>query len=57
MIFDILSQYHQKFGLSVTVVMGYVCILSIFVFLFLFGLGITTIQWFIAAELMPQNAR
>lgn len=34
-----------------------VCITSVFAFMFVYGIGMTTIQWFIAAELVPQNAR
>jgi len=39
------------------IVSGYICIFAIVAFSFLYCIGMTTIKWFVAAELTPQNAR
>lgn len=36
---------------------GYICIAGAVLFNFMFGLGPGVVQWFIVAELMPQNAK
>lgn len=36
---------------------GYVCVLVIIIFAFMFGIGPAVITWFVVAELMPHNAR
>lgn len=48
---------HATLNKNLTTASGYVCILAIVAFSFLYCIGMTTIKWFVAAELTPQNAR